>query len=81
MKSDVKQYIGKEVNVIIDRPIGSRHPNYPDSIYLANYFILIWKSLQAPALQQHTCGVYYISYQNATFPLNSIVISPLFCRP
>ena len=37
MKSDVKQYIGKEVNVIIDRPIGSHHPNYPDSIYLANY--------------------------------------------
>ena len=37
MKSKVLKYIGKEINVIIDRPIGSSHPNYPDLIYLTNY--------------------------------------------
>ena len=31
------EYIGKEVNVIIDRPIGSRYKDYPNSIYLLNY--------------------------------------------
>ena len=30
-------YIGKYVDVIIDRPIGSSHPNYQDHIYLVNY--------------------------------------------
>ena len=37
MKSNATEYIGKEVKVIIDRPIGSSHPNYPDHIYLVNY--------------------------------------------
>lgn len=29
--------IGKKVKVVIDRPLGSRHPNYPDLIYPVNY--------------------------------------------
>lgn len=29
--------IGSIVNVIIDRPLGSRHPKYKDSIYPINY--------------------------------------------
>jgi len=37
MKSNAFEYIGKEVNVIVDRPIGSSHPKYPDLIYLTNY--------------------------------------------
>ena len=37
MKHNALEYIGKEVNVIIDRPIGSHHPNYQDHIYLVNY--------------------------------------------
>ena len=37
MNSNSIKYIGKEVNVIIDRPIGSSHPDYPDHIYLVNY--------------------------------------------
>ncbi len=31
------QYIGKQITVKIDRPIGSSHPQYPDHIYLVNY--------------------------------------------
>ena len=37
MKTNAIEYIGKEVDVIIDRPIGSSHPNYPNHIYLVNY--------------------------------------------
>ena len=29
--------IGKNVTVIIDRPLGSAHPSYPDLIYTVNY--------------------------------------------
>ena len=37
MKSNAPKYIGKEVNVIVDRPLGSSHPKYPDLVYLTNY--------------------------------------------
>ncbi len=30
-------YIGQIVTVSIDRPKGSRHPKYPEQIYLINY--------------------------------------------
>lgn len=29
--------LGKIVKVIVDRPLGSRHPNYDDIIYRVNY--------------------------------------------
>ena len=29
--------LGKIVNVTVDRPLGSHHPNYPDLIYPINY--------------------------------------------
>lgn len=31
------EIIGKEIEVIIDRPLGSIHPNHPDMIYPVNY--------------------------------------------
>ena len=30
-------YLNKNIEVKIDRPIGSSHPDYPDHIYLVNY--------------------------------------------
>ena len=30
------EYLDKIVEVKIDRPIGSSHPDYPDHIYLVN---------------------------------------------
>jgi inorganic pyrophosphatase len=33
---DAKHYLGKEVTVLIDRPLGSRHPEH-GFIYLLNY--------------------------------------------
>ena len=29
--------IGKQVTVVIDRPLGSRHPNHSDIVYPVNY--------------------------------------------
>lgn len=37
MKNKAITYIGKIVNVKVDRPIGSTHPQYEDHIYLLNY--------------------------------------------
>ena len=33
----MRSVIGKTVSGIIDRPIGSRHPNHPEIIYPVNY--------------------------------------------
>ncbi|MBE6617696.1 MAG: inorganic pyrophosphatase [Ruminococcaceae bacterium] len=33
--------IGKRVNVTVDRPMGSRHPNHPDIVYPVNYGYVI----------------------------------------
>lgn len=30
-------WLGKTVQIIIDRPLGSRHPQYPDTVYPVNY--------------------------------------------
>ena len=35
-KADAKTYIGKEVEVKIDRPLGSRHPKH-NFMYMINY--------------------------------------------
>ncbi|MFR2534411.1 MAG: GNAT family N-acetyltransferase [Clostridia bacterium] len=36
-KLNSRYYIGKTVNVVIDRPLGSSHPKYPKQIYSVNY--------------------------------------------
>ena len=32
-----KEYLGKTINVIIDRPLGSHHPEHKDIVYPINY--------------------------------------------
>lgn len=36
-KAIVKSYLGKTVNIKIDRPIGTTHPKHPDIVYPINY--------------------------------------------
>jgi len=36
MPTNAKDFLGKEVEVVIDRPLGSKHPKH-DFIYEANY--------------------------------------------
>lgn len=33
----LKRLIGKEIDVIIDRPIGTTHPKFKDTLYPVNY--------------------------------------------
>ncbi len=37
MRSDYPDIIGKTVSGKIDRPLGSQHPRFPDTIYPINY--------------------------------------------
>lgn len=37
METKIKQWLGKKVKVVIDRPIFSHHPEYSDCIYQVNY--------------------------------------------
>src|SRR5436853_2593982 len=36
-RPDLRSYLGKRVTVVVDRPLGSRHPREHDIIYPANY--------------------------------------------
>lgn len=33
----MKRFLGKQITVTVDRPLGSRHPKHPDMIYPVNY--------------------------------------------
>ena len=37
MEKNHEELLGKEIHVLIDRPLGTAHPNYPDMIYPINY--------------------------------------------
>lgn len=34
---DVREWVGREVEVCIDRPLGCHHPEHPDMLYGVNY--------------------------------------------
>lgn len=36
-KPDLMSFLGQRVTVTIDRPLGSRHPRYPDLVHPINY--------------------------------------------
>ena len=59
MKANAIDYIGKEVDVIIDRPLGSAHPKYSDHIYLVNYgYVPNTISGDGEELDAYVLGVY-----------------------
>lgn len=33
----MKRFLGKQITITVDRPLGSRHPKHPDMIYPVNY--------------------------------------------
>ncbi len=37
MRPDLTAHLGQTVDVVIDRPLGSRHPRHPDIVYPVNY--------------------------------------------
>ena len=36
-KDNLQKYLGKIVTIVVDRPLGSRHPKHPDMVYPVNY--------------------------------------------
>ena len=36
-KNLMRSYLGKTVDIVIDRPLGSTHPKYPKTVYKVNY--------------------------------------------
>jgi inorganic pyrophosphatase len=53
-----ESYLGKEVNVKIDRPLGSRHPKHNQMIYTVNYgFIPGTLSPDGEELDAYVLGV------------------------
>lgn len=37
MKPDLTPFLGQTVRVVVDRPLGSAHPRWPDLVYRVNY--------------------------------------------
>lgn len=37
MKPDLTPYLGRRVRVVVDGPLGSAHPRFPDLMYPVNY--------------------------------------------
>jgi inorganic pyrophosphatase len=37
VKPDLRVYLGNQVKVEVDRPLGSVHPRHPDIVYTVNY--------------------------------------------
>ncbi len=57
MKTKAKQFLGKEVEVIIDRPLGSKHPKH-GFIYEVNYgYVPNTKSPDGEELDAYYLGV------------------------
>jgi len=53
-----RNFLGKTVTVKIDRPIGSKHPDFPESKYLCNYgFIPDTKAPDGEELDAYVLGV------------------------
>lgn len=52
-----KSYLGKEVEVVIDRPLGSKHPKY-GFVYEANYgYILGTRAPDGEELDAYALGI------------------------
>jgi len=63
-----KQFLGKEVEIVIDRPIGSKHPKY-DFIYEVNYGYL--PNIKAP--DGEDLDVYYLGTDESIEKASGIV--------
>lgn len=54
----LKGFLGKQLNVVIDRPIGSAHPEFPETVYPVNYgFVPNITSLDGEELDAYVLGV------------------------
>lgn len=65
-----KQFLGKEVEIVIDRPLGSMHPKY-GFVYEVNYGYL--PNVQAPDSEE--LDAYYLGTDRALEETSGVVIA------
>lgn len=54
----IKSYLNQKITVIIDRPLGSVHPDYPDTVYPINYgYLSGTKSGDGEPIDAYVLGV------------------------
>ena len=63
--------IGKTISGVIDRPLGSRHPNYPSMIYKVNYGYI----MSIKALDNEYQDAYYLGSDVPLKEFKGIVIA------
>ncbi len=55
----IRQYLGKTVTVIVDRPLGSVHPQHPGIVYAVNYGYIAGEiAPDGEALDAYVLGVH-----------------------
>jgi len=65
-----RQFLGKEVDIVIDRPIGGKHPKY-GFVYEVNYGYL--PGVRAPDGEE--LGAYYLGSDQPLNKANGVVIA------
>jgi len=68
---DIETYLNKEVEVIIDRPLGKPHPRHPNMIYPINYGYL--ENTMAP--DGHEIDAYVLGPNEAVESFKGTVIA------
>lgn len=68
-------YLGKTVTVIVDRPIGSSHPDYPEMTYPVNYGYI--KGITAPDGEEQ--DVYILGVDEPVSEFTGVVVG-IICR-
>jgi inorganic pyrophosphatase len=53
-----RHWLGKKVTVVIDRPLGSAHPKFPQTVYPVNYGYIpgIFSSVDHEAIDAYVLG-------------------------
>ncbi len=73
-KERMRQFLGKKVSIVIDRPMGSAHPEHPHMIYPVNYGYL-------PDIvggDGEAQDVYLLGVHKPVLTYDAIVISVIF---
>lgn len=82
-------WIGRRVHVVVDRPLGSAHPDDPDMVYEPNYGISAGGGLRVlprggdrhvdDGLAGHDLLIQVVDYEASTRGCTPFVVGPVEC--